>query len=128
MWHVTCKMWHNIILRNYKYSVLCRNMKTKVVQHVPRINISIWHMTCDSMTSRSIIIPWWCQIWILSFLLGANVLGHTLHVIFFIYLINPTKTGGWNIWHMKFFLLGWFSQISQWQTVKMKVFQNVIRM
>ena len=22
-------------------------MKTKVVQHVPRINISIWHMTCD---------------------------------------------------------------------------------
>ena len=29
------------------YSLLSLHMKTKVAQHVPRINISIWHMTCD---------------------------------------------------------------------------------
>ena len=41
MRHVTCDMWHN-----YKSSLLSKDIKTKVVQHVPRINISILHMTC----------------------------------------------------------------------------------
>ena len=30
-----------------KYSLLSLHMKTKVVQHVPRINISFWHMTFE---------------------------------------------------------------------------------
>ena len=38
--NVTSDMWHN-----YKYSLLSLHMKTKVVQHVPRINI--WHVTCE---------------------------------------------------------------------------------
>ena len=42
MWHAKCDMWHN-----YKCSLLSIDMKTKVVQHVPRIDISIWYMTCD---------------------------------------------------------------------------------
>ena len=44
-------MWNN-----YKYSLLSINMKTKVVHHVPRINISIWHMTFDM---RNVT----CDIW-----------------------------------------------------------------
>ena len=65
MWHVTCDMrnvtcdtWHN-----YKYSLLTIPMKTKVVQHVPRINISIWHMTCDM---RNVTCDMWhvtCDMW-----------------------------------------------------------------
>ena len=35
-WNVTSDMWHN-----YKYSLLSLHMKTKVVLHVPRINISM---------------------------------------------------------------------------------------
>ena len=35
-------MWHHD-----KQSFLNLNMKTKVVQHVCRINISIWRITCD---------------------------------------------------------------------------------
>ena len=58
MWHVTydmrnvtCNMWHN-----YKYSLLSLHMKTKVVQHVPRINISISHITCDMWKAK-------CDMW-----------------------------------------------------------------
>ena len=35
MWNATCDIWHN-----YKYSLLSIDMKTKVVQHVSRINMS----------------------------------------------------------------------------------------
>ena len=31
----------------HKQRHLSIDMKTKIVQHVPRINISIWHKTCD---------------------------------------------------------------------------------
>ena len=31
----------------HKQQHLSIDMKTKIVQHVPRINISIWHKTCD---------------------------------------------------------------------------------
>ena len=41
------------ICHNYKYSVLTIDMKTKFIQHVPRINISIWHKTCNM---------WYCDI------------------------------------------------------------------
>ena len=34
-------------------------MQTKVVQHVPRINISIWHMTCDIIKNTHFwAYPW----------------------------------------------------------------------
>ena len=58
MRHVTCDMWHN-----YKYSLLSKDIKTKVVQHVPRINISILHMTCDM---RNVTCYMWhakCDMW-----------------------------------------------------------------
>ena len=44
-------MWHN-----YKYSLLSIDMKTKVVQHVQRINISISHITCDMWKAK-------CDMW-----------------------------------------------------------------
>ena len=61
MWHATCDMWHN-----YKYSLLSLHMKTKVVQHVPRINISIWHVTCDMRNVTCDIITntqFWAYTW-----------------------------------------------------------------
>ena len=36
--------WRSVIFA-YKHWVLSLDMKTKVVEHVPRINISIWHLT-----------------------------------------------------------------------------------
>ena len=36
-----------IAIFTYKQSLRSIDMKTKVVHHVPRINISIWHKTCD---------------------------------------------------------------------------------
>ena len=51
MQNMTCDMWHN-----YKYSLLSLHMKTKVVQHVPRINISISHITCDMWKAK-------CDMW-----------------------------------------------------------------
>ena len=44
-------MWHN-----YKYSLLRIDMRTKVVQHVQRINISISHITCDNWKAK-------CDMW-----------------------------------------------------------------
>ena len=41
--HLTYDIWHHD-----KQSLLSIDMKTKVVQHVPRINISIWHLTLDT--------------------------------------------------------------------------------
>ena len=37
----------SIAIFAYKQWILSIEMKTKIVQHVPTINISIWHMTCD---------------------------------------------------------------------------------
>ena len=37
----------SIAIFGYKQRLLSLDMKTKIVQHVPTINISIWHMTCD---------------------------------------------------------------------------------
>ena len=31
----------------HKQRYLIIDMKTKIVQHVPTINLSIWHVTCD---------------------------------------------------------------------------------
>ena len=52
MWHVTYdmrnvtwNMWHN-----YKYSLLSLHMKTKVVQHVLRINISMSQFLHDQLS------------------------------------------------------------------------------
>ena len=36
-----------IDIYTHKERHLSIDMKTKIVQHVPRINISIWHMACD---------------------------------------------------------------------------------
>ena len=38
----------NIDIFTYKQSLWSIDMKTKVVQHVQRINISISHITCDN--------------------------------------------------------------------------------
>ena len=51
LWHAQCDMW-----QNYKYSLLSIDMKTKVVQHVPRINTSISHITCDMWKAK-------CDMW-----------------------------------------------------------------
>ena len=40
---------------NYKQWLLSIYMKTKVVQHVPRINISIWHLTLDNNIHMSLL-------------------------------------------------------------------------
>ena len=37
----------NIAIFTFKQRLLSLDMKTKVVQHVPRINISIWHLKLD---------------------------------------------------------------------------------
>ena len=37
----------SIAIFGYKQRLLSIEMKTKKFQHVPTINISIWHMTCD---------------------------------------------------------------------------------
>ena len=48
-----------IAIFNHKQRHLSIGMKTKVVQHVPRINISIWNVTCDSMTNSH----FWAYTW-----------------------------------------------------------------
>ena len=42
-WKLKWTFWHSW----FPYSLLSSHMKTKVVQHVPRIKISFWHKTCD---------------------------------------------------------------------------------
>ena len=38
-----------IAIFGYKQWLLSLDMKTKIVQHVPRINISIWHVICKML-------------------------------------------------------------------------------
>ena len=45
-----CDMWHN-----YKYSLLSIDMKTKIVQHVPTINISISHVGQKLQDGKKVI-------------------------------------------------------------------------
>ena len=42
-----CCQKKTIDIYTHKERHLSIDMKTKIVQHVPRINISIWHKTCD---------------------------------------------------------------------------------
>ena len=46
IWNISC-FWFIERLFGYKQRLLSIDMKTKVVQHVPRIKISIWPLTCD---------------------------------------------------------------------------------
>ena len=50
-----CCCWCKKSIAIYAYNqwVISLDMKTKVGRHVPRINISIWHMTHDSMTNNN---------------------------------------------------------------------------
>ena len=50
----------------YKQRLLSLDMKTKIVQHVPTINISIWHITCDMWHATCYIITnthFWAFTW-----------------------------------------------------------------
>ena len=44
---VCCLNFFEIVIYTHKQQHLSIDMKTKIVQHVPTINISIWHKTCD---------------------------------------------------------------------------------
>ena len=63
--------WHDSMTKNHKQSLLSIDMKTKVVQHVPVINISTWHMTAwhDSMTNNH-------KQWLLSVDMKTKVVQH----------------------------------------------------
>ena len=92
-----CDMWHN-----YKYSFLSIDMKTKVVQHVPRINISIWHMTCDM---------WHATCDIITNTHIFHVVTRFLYVIFVwrsVKHINVKITHlGWSLVQKMFYLYDW---------------------
>ena len=79
MWHPKCDMWHN-----YKFSLLSLNMKTKVVQHVPRINISMSQTQTQSQSQphwfpASVMLKIFLEKWILAILLvSISVPGYVM--------------------------------------------------
>jgi len=100
LWHHDMKTW-----QHDKQSLLSLHMKTKVVQHVPRINIKhltydIWHhdiMTWrhDSMTNNH----FWAYTWKQK--LFSMSLGSTL-----------------SIWHMTYDIMTlWHEDMTAWQTI-----------
>ena len=52
-----------ITIAIYKQWLLTIDMKTKVVQNVPRINICIWHMTCDMRNVTCDMQNVTCNMW-----------------------------------------------------------------
>ena len=56
----------SIDIFNSKQRLLSLDIKTKIVQRVPTINISIWHVTCDMLHATCYIITnshFWAYTW-----------------------------------------------------------------
>ena len=94
--------WHDSMTNNHKQWLLSIDMKTKVVQHVPLINISTWHMTAwqhdmtawhDSMTNNH-------KQWLLSIDMKTKVVQHVL-------VINIST------WHMTA-MRAWHDRMTAW--------------
>ena len=63
---VVCLNFFGIVIYTHKQQHLSIDMKTKIVQHVPTINLSIWHVTCDMRHVTCDIITnthFWAYTW-----------------------------------------------------------------
>ena len=63
-WHDSMIAWHDSMTNNHKQWLLSIDMKTKVVQHVPVINISTWDMTAwldISTFQQHFLVPSCCS-------------------------------------------------------------------
>ena len=85
----------------HKQQHLSIDMKTKIVQHVPRINISIWHKTCDM---RHVT----CHMWhnykysLLSLHMKTRVVQHVPRINISIWhLTFDMRNVTCDIWHAK---------------------------